>query len=259
MTPESIDRAARILLDARRQRYQIDELPSDCRPETLEEAGAIADRLIELWGTDTVGWLLGLTNPYMQNIFSVTEPYARPILAGNLHSSPARFGPATLLTRGLECEVAFRLQRDLPPRQESYTDREVAAAVAGMLPAVEIVNSHFKDWLNLPLPMVIADNGTDGPLVLGEEVAAWAAIDRVALPVTLTVDGERVEEGRGANAMGDPLGALVWLANKLSSQGQGLKAGEVINTGTCVPLHGVPEGCEAVAEFGPLGQVHITF
>ena len=259
MDPARIEEAARILLAARRENYQIDALPADCTPADAVEGRKIADRLLALLDAPTVGWLIGLTNPYMQRNFGVSEPYYAPILAANLHRSPATFAPGALLTRGLECEVAFTIDRDLPARAAPYTDEEVAAVVRTMHGSVEIVNSHFRDWLGLPLPNVIADNGTDGALVLGPPVEDWRAIDRPAIPVTLTVGGALVAQGQGANVMGDPLAVLTWLANALGRAGRGLRADDVVNTGTCAPIHMAEEGVRAVADFGPLGAVEMDF
>ena len=167
MTPEAIDRAARILAAARVEKYQIDALPDACTPRTLDDGYAVQARLLELLGTEPAGWLLGLTNEYMQRIFDVDRPYYARLLMPNLHRSPARFGRDDFLTRGLECEVAFRMAKDLPPRDRPYAIEEVAEAVAAMHPAIEVVNAHFTDWLNLDVPNILADNGTDGALVCG--------------------------------------------------------------------------------------------
>lgn len=259
MNAEAIDLAARCLRDARLGNYQIAALPTGAIPRTVADGYAVQERLLELLGTEPAGWLLGLTNPYMQRNFRVDQPYSARLLAPNLHQSPARFRGDAFLTRGLECEVAFRMARDLPPREQAYSFDDVADAVAAMLPAIEIVNAHFTDWLDLDLPSVIADNGTDGALVCGVALTQWRAIDRVNLPVTLQVNGEVVAEGRGENALGDPLAALTWLANMLSARGQGLRAGEIINTGTCTELINVAPGDEAHATFGALGEVGIVF
>lgn len=259
MTPEAIERCARIIKDARAGSYFIPEMPADCVPKTLADGYAVQEKLLQLLAMPTTGYLLGLTNEYMQKIFNVDAPYYARILAPNLHRSPKRFARKELLTRGLECEVAFRLSRDLPPRGKPYTMDEVADAVATMHPSIEVVNGHFENWLDLPMPIVLADNGTDGPLVCGEGIADWRRIDRVNLPVVLTVNGQVAAEGKGANALGDPLKALVWLANALNAKSLGLKAGETVNTGTCAKLIPAKPGDQAVASFGKLGEVHITF
>jgi 2-keto-4-pentenoate hydratase len=259
MNAEAIDLAARCLRDARLGNYQIVALPEEAKPQTLADGYAVQERLLELLGTEPTGWLLGLTNPYMQRNFHVDQPYYARLLASNLHRGPARLRGDAFLTRGIECEVAFRMARDLPPRGHAYTVEEVADTVAAMLPAIEVVNAHFIDWLALDLPSVIADNGTDGALVCGVEQTDWRVIDRVNLPVTLFVNAQVVAAGRGRNALGDPLAALTWLANTLSARGQGLQAGEIINTGTCTELINAAPGDEVHATFGALGEVHIAF
>lgn len=259
MTPDAIERCATLLRDARIGKYFIDALPAGCTPKTLADGYAVQERLLALLGEPTVGYLLGLTNEYMQKIFGVDAPYYARILRSNLMVSPARFGAKDLLTRGLECEVAFRMARALPPRGRAYAMDEVADAVATMHPAIEVVNGHFENWLDIPMPIVLADNGTDGPLVCGEGIADWRGIDRIDLPVVLTVNGTVAAEGKGGNALGDPLKALTWLANDLNTKGLGLEAGETINTGTCAKLIPAEPGDVAHATFGALGEVHITF
>lgn len=259
MNSEAIDGAARRLREARLGNYQLDALPAPLKPRTLAEGYAVQERLLELLGTPSAGWLLGLTNTYMQRNFNVEQPYCARLLAPNVHRSAAQFRADAFLTRGLECEIAFRMARDVPPRDRAYAVADVADAVAVMLPAVEIVNAHFKDWLNLDLPSVLADNGTDGALVCGAELSDWRALDRASLPVRLRVNGKVVAEGCGGNALGDPLAALTWLANALSARGQGLKAGEIVNTGTCTTLISAAPGDEVHATFGALGDVRVTF
>lgn len=258
MRPEDVDRAAQILRDARLGNYLIDNLPEASTPQSVDDGYAIQERLLELLDIEGAGWLLGLTNPYMQKVFNVTEPYYGRLLKPNLYWSPQRFPADAFLTRGIECEVAFRMAHDVPPRERPYELEEVAAAVGSMHPSVEIVNAHFNDWLNLSMPHVLADNGTDGALICGEGRDDWRGIDRINLPVVLQINGELVTEGRGENALGDPLKALTWLANALNARGKGLTAGEMINTGTCTALTQGEPGDEILASFGDLGEVRVT-
>jgi 2-keto-4-pentenoate hydratase len=259
MRPEAIDQAAHMLRDARIGKYQIESLPEEATPRTIADGYAVQERLLELLDIAPAGWLLGLTNADMQQNFAIDHPYYARLLAPNLYRGPARFAADDFLTRGLECEVAFRMARDLPSRGEPYSMAEVADAVAAMMPSIEVVNAHFRDWLARDVASILADNGTDGALVLGAEVTGWRGIDRVSLPVRLSINGERAAEGRGENALGDPLRALTWLANALSARGKGLRAGEVINTGTCTRLTHAEAGDEAHATFGDLGDVRVTF
>ncbi len=74
-----------------------------------------------------------------------------------------------------------------------------------------------------------------------------------------TGDGEAVADGVGANALGDPLNVLEWTANHLSALGDGIRAGEVVSTGTCTGLTPIAPGETLVADFGDLGRVEVRF
>ena len=259
MSPEQIDRAARLFDAARRGRYFVDDIPAELGLDNLEDAARVAERVVALSGERVVGFLVGATSPEMQRNLDTDEPYYAHILESNLCLSPADLVPRSLLTIGLESEIAFTLGADLPARATPYSVDEVAGAIRSMHPSVEVVNGHVRDWLEKPTAWVMADNGTDGPLVLGAPIESWRDIDRPAIPVTLTVNGELVREGLGANALGDPLNVMVWLANRRSREGKGIEAGQVVNTGTTAGIFFAEPGGEALADFGPLGQVSLMF
>ena len=259
MSPGQLERAARLFDAARKGNYAIDEVPAELGLDNLEDAARVAERVVALSGERVVGFLVGATSPEMQSNLGADEPYYAHILESNLCSSPADLVPRSLLTIGLESEVAFTLGADLPARAAPYSADEVADAIRSMHPSVEVVNGHVRDWLEKPIAWVMADNGTDGPLVLGAPVEGWRDIDRPAIPVTLSVNGELVREGRGANALGDPLNVMVWLANRRRREGKGMEAGQVVNTGTTAGIFFAEPGGEALADFGPLGRVSLSF
>ena len=259
MSPEQIERAARIFDAARKGNYFVDEIPAALGLDNLDDAARVAERVVALSGERVVGFLVGATSPDMQRNLNTAEPYYACILESNLCTSPANLAPRRLLTIGLESEVAFTLGADLPARETPYSQDEVADAIRSIHASVEVVNGHVRDWLDKPIAWVMADNGTDGPLVLGPAVEDWRGIDRPGIPVTLSVNGKVVREGRGGNALGDPLAVMVWLANKRRREGKGMSAGQVVNTGTTAGIFFAEPGGEAVADFGPLGQASLSF
>jgi 2-keto-4-pentenoate hydratase len=72
--------------------------------------------------------------------------------------------------------------------------------------------------------------------------------------VTATVNGKIAREGRGKNVLGDPRIALTWIANELSLQGDSLRRGDTITTGTCITPADVVSGDHVLADFGEFGQ-----
>ena len=116
---------------------------------------------------------------------------------------------------------------------------------------------HLRDWPNQDVFSVIADNGTDGALVIGEPFPDWHAVDLVNTPVNLVVNGETVREGSGANVLGDPMHAFVWLVNALTRDGITVKAGQVHNTGTATDIYWAKTGDRVEARYGDSGIVRL--
>ena len=259
LTETQIDTAAGLLAQARRDNAMIEAIPENCRPATLAEAYAVQDRMIERLGWPTSGWFCACTNKVIQDMLGLAEPYCAPLLADFIFDSPATLNAADFPPILLECEFGFKLARDLPTRETPYTRAQVEDAIASVHPTIEVVAGHLKDWPNQDVFSVIADNGTDGALIVGEGVTDWRALDLIDARVQLIVNGKLVRQGSGANVMGDPLEAFVWLANsRAGAKGSGLKAGHIHNTGTATDIYWVTPGDAAVVEFGALGEVRLT-
>lgn len=255
MTPEAIEKAARILLAARREKRRIPSLPLDCRPTGLEAAYRLQARLLALIDAPTVGWIMACTGAAMQKVHGLPGPYWGRALAEAVYQSPARLA-MSLFTGppSLEIELVFRMRADLPPREAPYSTDEVAEAVACMHAGLELVDGRWADLQAVDGPSLVADNGSDGLLILGPAYEDWRSLDRAHLPLRLEVNGQAVGGGIGGNAMGDPLAALTWLANAQSRRGVGLRAGETVNTGNCLETYRfAAAGDEIVADCGPLG------
>jgi 2-keto-4-pentenoate hydratase len=258
LTAPQIDRAAAILEGARRAVTTIPGLPEELRPDDLADAYAISDRLHERLGWDVAGWYLGATNVEIQRLLGLDGPYMARVYERLLHVSPATLDPADYPPMVIECEFTFRLAHDLPARPEPYAREEVAAAVGSVHPAIEVVAGHIDDWISKDVWSVIADNGTDGAVVLGEGTTDWRDLDLAAVAVTLDRNGARVREGTGANILGDPMTAFTWLANARREAGDGLTGGMTCNTGTATSICPVEPGDELVATFGPLGTATLV-
>ncbi len=258
LSREKIDAAASLFLAARQATRIIEELPIDLQPRSLADAYAIQTRVVELSGEAVGGWSLGATSAESRRQLSLAAPYTGRLLANALHESPATLAAPRRLQPVLEVEFAFRLERDLPARAAPYHAEEVAAAVASVHPAIVLASSHLKDWTSRPALDLIADNGTDAALVYGTGVHDWHNLGLAGLEVHLSVNARRVRSGLGENAMGGPLTALTWLANHRSQAGDGLRAGQMLDTGSVTGMYFPHPGDVAVADFGPLGTVTLN-
>ncbi len=253
------ERAAALLLAARRARRPIEALPDDCRPATLVEGYLAQDAFVALSGGAVAGFKIGATSAKAQAFLGIDAPFAGCVLKDDLHDSPAVLAAARFPFRLIEPEFAFRLGRDLAPRANGYTPEEVAAAVAELHPAIELVTSGLQDWRRQGVASLIADNGVNAALILGPACADWRELDLPRHEVTLRVNGEPAGTGVGGNALGGPLTALAWLVDHRARRGQGVAAGQVVTTGVVTEFVELDAGDEAVADFGPLGEVRLAF
>ena len=116
-----------------------------------------------------------------------------------------------------EPEFAFRMARDLAPRQTAYQVDEVLSAVESLHTAIELPDSRFEHVSKAGAPQLIADNACGHEFVLGPATSAdWRTMDLAQLRVSGSVKGKLECEGKGANVLGDPRTALTWLVNELS-------------------------------------------
>ena len=250
---------ARLLWQARRDGGVV--RPEDIDPpKTNQEAHAIQHEIAALSGYSSRGFKVGSTSLEAQRILGTDEPGAGVLLAPYVFDSPARLPVVPQHMPSVEGEFAFRLGRDLPPRSAPYTLDEVAEAVAAVAGAIEVVGSRFAGGLaGKGRLLVTADCGANIALVCGAWHAGFPLAGLRDHAVTMSIDGVSRGSGMGSRALGNPSNVLVWLANKQSLEGRGLKAGEIVSTGTCTGLDTVAPGNNVRADFGVLGTVDIVF
>lgn len=229
-------------------------------PTSIEEAYAVQAEIAERAGLDVVGFKVGSTSAEAQRILGTDEPGSGPVLAPYLFESPAGVAIVPAQMPAIEGEFAFRLGADLPPRNAAYTHDDVADAIDAVAGAIEVVGTRIAGGLaGKGRFLVTADGGANIALVIGPWTAAWRDLDLKRQTAAATINGVAKGSGEGARALGDPMNVMVWLANQQSRFGRGLKAGEIVTTGTCTGLDAVAPGDVAVVDYGNLGRVEITF
>lgn len=223
----------------------------------------LVDQLLDHYGGSTIGYKIACTNVTAQRQLNVDAPFAGRLLSAfffdSFLESPARVEAGQFFMRVVEAEFAFEMAHDLPPTGTPRSRQEIAAAVKGVIPGVEIVDSRFDDWLTIGAPSLIADNACNAAWVKGPLLMDWRGIDLAAQPVRVTVNGKLLREGSGSNVLGHPLQALEWLVDSLSARGLGLKAGQYITTGVTTEVYMAERGDRITADFGPVGSVGLEF
>ena len=72
-------------------------------------------------------------------------------------------------------------------------------------------------------------------------------------------NGEIIATGAGAAALGSPVNAVAWLANTLGQLGIGLKAGEVVLSGSLGIMVPVQAGDSLRVTIGGIGGCSVRF
>jgi 2-keto-4-pentenoate hydratase len=204
------------------------------------------------------GWKIGCTTSTMQEYLGIREPAAGRIRGHQVHEGSVAVRHDELRRPGVECELAVRLGRDLQ-RGDAPCDRAAArAAIASVFAAIEIVDDRYEDWRTLGAPTLTADDFFGAGCVLGREDVPWRDLELGGVAATMRVNDREVGSGAGADILGDPLAALVWLVNGPAAS-RGLPAGSIVLLGSLVQTHWVEPGDVVTVENVPFGQVSVAF
>jgi 2-keto-4-pentenoate hydratase len=252
--------AARLLVEARRTGVPIKELPKDVRPLVAADSNQIVNEVTKMLGHDIAGWKITF-------LYKPREiPFQAPIYSHLMFSSPAKVPVSLTPSLFIEPEITFRLVADLPPRDKLYRAEEVASVVEAC-PSMEIVDTRFdmkyrtiRQRLNERATLVeaFADNQTNGAFIIGPAVKDWRDIDFSAIRVCMTADAKTIVETVGGHAFVDPFLPVVVLANQFRKS-HGLKAGQIVATGSFSGFFPVEVGQTIIADFDGVGQASAMF
>ena len=263
MKTEAMARLVELCAAARERRLPVPApLPPDCRPPSLDEAyrvqAALNERLSGRLGA-VCGRKIGCTTPVMQRYLRIEHPCAGALHAGRTHRSPAAASFGEHWRPGVECEIAVRLGRPLSTADAPFDRAAVADAVASCMAAIEIVDDRYENFRALDAASLVADDFFNAGAVVGVPVSAWSGLDLAALRGVMTINGVEVGAGIGADVMGHPLEALVWLANHAAATGRPLSEGDLVLTGSIVETHWVGPGDTVRVEIEGLGEAIVSF
>ena len=208
-------------------------------------------------GERVVGKKIGVTSKAVQDMLGVHQPdfgflTDRMDVPGGVIDVNAH----GLIQPRAEAEIAFILNR--PLTGPGVTDADVLAATAAIAPCFEIVDSRIHDW-KIGIVDTVADNASCGVYVVGEARVDPRSVDLPGLKVTVTKNGAPLSEGYGSAVQGSPLTAVAWLANTLGRHGVTLDAGDVILSGSLVPLEPARIGDVFVMELEGVGSCTARF
>ncbi len=218
-------------------------LLAEAAPRDAAQAYAIQDRVYAeiRRGRRPGAWKVGGPSDRV-------EPAASPIL--DLLRSPARVEGPIL---GVEAELAYRFVRDV---EDNFSEERIASAVGEALVAIEVCATRLANWNEAPELWKLADFQSNGCLVAGSGRREWRRIDFSAQEVEMLVDG-RVVVSKASHPYGDPFRLVPWLAAHCANRGCGLRAGDIVTTGSWGGMQAAAPGSTVVARFPGIGEARL--
>ena len=226
---------------------------------TIEDAYQIQLRMIQRRldaGEHVVGKKIGVTSKVVMDMLKVNQPDFGHLLSGMVYNEGQPISAGSMIAPKAEAEVAFILARDL--EGPGVTAADVLRATDCVMPCFEIVDSRIKDW-KIKIQDTVADNASCGVLTLGGLRKSPRDLDLALAGMVLEKNGEIISTSCGASVQGSPVNAVAWLANTLGRLGIGLKAGDIILSGSQSPLVPVVAGDSLYCSVGGLGGTSVRF
>jgi 2-keto-4-pentenoate hydratase len=248
---------ARALYDARRTRVPIPPFTDEDPTLGMADGYAIQRELIELLladGDRIVGHKVGLTSKPMQQMVGVDSPDYGPVLASTVYRDGDTVPVSRFIAPKVEAEIVFVIGERL--EGPGVTVTQAHAAIAGAVAAMEIVDSRIADW-RIKLADTVADLASNGAMATSSRIVPITDIDTRLIGMTLTRNGELIDTGAGAAALGDPVAVVAWLANVLGGDGVALEPGHLIMTGALHAAVPMTPGDVFRAEFDRLGPITV--
>jgi 2-keto-4-pentenoate hydratase len=249
MDQDAIALAAKLLDRARRTGNRLDRLPEPSRPRSAAEAYTIQLATVAEMGDSVAGWKVAISAEYGLLIGILVR--------SRVFEDGAAISSAQLSMLGVEAEIAFRFDHALPPRESTYERADVEAAVTAF-PAIEIVDSRYRDYHGTPVIERAGDFMSNGGFVVGAARNDWRSFDLAKLEARLTIDGVEIVRRVGGHAAVDPLDPAIALANHLRLL-SGVPAGMVTTTGTYTGLEFAKGNSVVRATFEGFGSATCQF
>jgi 2-keto-4-pentenoate hydratase len=217
-------------------------------PASAAEAYAVQDRVRAALGP-AAAWKVGAPSP-------TAEPTCAPILARGFDTRDAVTGVGKNPI-GVELEIAFRIGRDFAGGAKAPSAEDVRGAIEGAYVAIETCVPRLADGLKAPPLAILADNGINHGLVLGQRVENWQGINAKTLVSRVEINGKVAAETTGGHSHGDIFALLVWQVGHCVIARGGLSAGTVITTGSWMGLVWAETPARVVGTFPGVGAMTI--
>lgn len=237
------------LIAARRDRAIL-PLASQPVPASVADGFAVQAVIAESLGMAEAGWKVAIVEG---------EPVAGLMPGPYLAPGDVYEGAIGAELR-VEIELALRLARDVPMRPgQPWSRAELLACCDKAFLGIEIVESRLADWVGVvAFPLWLADAMGHGGYILGPELDIKALDDLAGLSCFISLNGVTLYDQPAVHGNGDPMTPFLAWANRRAEFMGGLRAGQIVTTGSLCGGVLSPGKGEIVTRLDPLGKVSLT-
>ena len=253
-----IQTSAQALYSALRNGEPIGPITDIHKELTIDDAYEISLAIYAMRKADgetDIGKKIGITSEAVMNMLGVNQPDFG-FLTDAMWAQDNVVDTSNMILPRAEAEIAFKLKADL--NGPGVTKDDVLAATECVAACFEVVDSRVKDW-KIKIQDTIADNASCATMAIGPDWVDPNTVDLLGCKAVVTKNGKPLSKGVGAATLGSPLKAVAWLANTLGERGIPFKAGEIILSGSLVPLEPVISGDKLHVSIEGIGNCDVSF
>ena len=237
------------LVAARRYKSLIEmtELPV---PASFLEGLAVQGEIAERLGHVKAGWKVAIAEGGLPVAGLMPGPYLAP---GDVYDG------AIGAELRVEIEIALRLSKDVPMRPDQpYSRAELLSYCDKAYLGIEIVESRLANWQGVPFALWLADALGHGGYYMGPELDMKVLDDLTGLGCFISLNGVTIYDQPAVHGNGDPMTPFLAWANRKDELMGGLRAGQIVTTGSLCGGVLSPGKGEIVTKLSPLGSVSLT-
>ncbi|WP_059170276.1 2-keto-4-pentenoate hydratase [Bacillus sp. FJAT-27445] len=236
---------------------EMDRISSRYPGITIEDAYKIQEIIMDKElqdGGHFAGWKMGLTSVAKQQSVGVNQTIFGRLLE-SMRMSKEELSLEDLIHPRVEPEFALIINKKL--EGNNITEQDVYQATEGIILAVEVTDSRYKDF-SFNLIDVVADNASSAKFFTLEQMYHPNQFQWENIKVQMKLNGKVVQEGKGSDVMGHPVRSVVELVKMLHSYGLSIEPGMIVLTGALTEAVHVLSGDSIEVEFEQLGKIALT-
>jgi 2-keto-4-pentenoate hydratase len=182
-----------------------------------------------------VGYKAGLTNKAVQERFGASAPVLGVLLQDMILGADAEISAQFGIKPVYEADMVLVVADE--GINAAGTPEEAIQHISGVRPFIELADLMLADPKQLTASVLAASNvgarlGVLGELAPIDNSPAGAAALANAEIVLTNGDGTVLSTAPGSAVLGNPLNAVIWVAQELAAEGKALKAGDLVSVGS---------------------------